>query len=147
MCTCEDTLAHNLGAPYIDDIMSYNSLTTLISLSLLCNQHTEIIKILDKSSYGTVNCVWSPKGPVKGLVTWSCHFKARHWSSFQMVAWNLVHKCTNKHKPDHRVFEWSHNLNTRHQQSPVFNESGILVSSIQVVSVILSYCCFWLMKL
>ena len=62
MCTCEDTLAHNLGAPYIDDIMSYNSLTTLISLSLLCNQHTEIIKILDKSSYGTVNCVWSPKG-------------------------------------------------------------------------------------
>ena len=28
MCTCEDMLAHNLGAPYCDDIMSYNSLTT-----------------------------------------------------------------------------------------------------------------------
>ena len=24
ICTCEDTLAHNLGAPYIDDVMSYN---------------------------------------------------------------------------------------------------------------------------
>ena len=23
MCTREDTLAHNLGAPYIDDVMSY----------------------------------------------------------------------------------------------------------------------------
>ena len=29
MCTREDTLAHNLGAPYFDDVMSYNSLTTL----------------------------------------------------------------------------------------------------------------------
>ena len=28
MYTCEDTLAHSLGAPYIDDVMSYNSLTT-----------------------------------------------------------------------------------------------------------------------
>ena len=28
MCTREDTLAHILGTPYIDDIMSYNSLTT-----------------------------------------------------------------------------------------------------------------------
>ena len=28
MCTCEDTLAHNLGALYIDDVMSYNLLTT-----------------------------------------------------------------------------------------------------------------------
>ena len=28
MCTREDMLAHNLGAPYIDDVMSYNSLTT-----------------------------------------------------------------------------------------------------------------------
>ena len=28
MCTCEDTLAHNLGAPYIDYVLSYNSLTT-----------------------------------------------------------------------------------------------------------------------
>ena len=27
MFNCEDTVAHNLGAPYIDDIMSYNSLT------------------------------------------------------------------------------------------------------------------------
>ena len=28
MCTHEDTLTHNLGAPYFDDVMSYNSLTT-----------------------------------------------------------------------------------------------------------------------
>ena len=27
MRTCEDTLTHNLGAPCIDDVMSYNSLT------------------------------------------------------------------------------------------------------------------------
>ena len=24
MCTSEDTIAHNLGVPYIDDVMSYN---------------------------------------------------------------------------------------------------------------------------
>ena len=29
MCTREDTLAHILGAPYIDDVMSHNELTTL----------------------------------------------------------------------------------------------------------------------
>ena len=29
MCNCEDTLAHNIGAPYIDDIMSSNSLKTI----------------------------------------------------------------------------------------------------------------------
>ena len=28
ICTWEDALANNLGAPYIDDVMSYNSLTT-----------------------------------------------------------------------------------------------------------------------
>ena len=28
MCTREDTLAHNLGAQYFDDVMSCNSLTT-----------------------------------------------------------------------------------------------------------------------
>ena len=28
MCTREDTLAHDLGALYFDDVMSYNSLTT-----------------------------------------------------------------------------------------------------------------------
>ena len=27
-CTSEDTLAHNLGALYFDNVMSYNSLTT-----------------------------------------------------------------------------------------------------------------------
>ena len=31
LCTRADTLAHNLGAPYIDDLMSYNSLTTITS--------------------------------------------------------------------------------------------------------------------
>ena len=29
MCTHEDALAYILGAPFIDDIMSYNLLTTL----------------------------------------------------------------------------------------------------------------------
>ena len=28
MCTHEDTLTHKLGMPYVDDAMSYNSLTT-----------------------------------------------------------------------------------------------------------------------
>ena len=28
MCPREDKLTHNLGAPYFDDIMSYNLLTT-----------------------------------------------------------------------------------------------------------------------
>ena len=28
MCTREATLAHNLGALFIDDVMSYNSITT-----------------------------------------------------------------------------------------------------------------------
>ena len=30
LCTSEATLAHNLGALYFDDVMSYNSLTTKI---------------------------------------------------------------------------------------------------------------------
>ena len=30
MSTREDTLAHNLGASYFDDVMGYNSLTTII---------------------------------------------------------------------------------------------------------------------
>ena len=30
LCTREDMLAHILGAPYIDDVMSYNSLTTVV---------------------------------------------------------------------------------------------------------------------
>ena len=32
-CTREDTLAHNIGGPYFDDVMSYNSLTTSIAPS------------------------------------------------------------------------------------------------------------------
>ena len=35
MCTREDTLAHNLGLPYFDDVTSYNSLTTSIAPSRL----------------------------------------------------------------------------------------------------------------
>ena len=31
MCTSEDGLAHILGAPFIDDVMSYNSLTTILN--------------------------------------------------------------------------------------------------------------------
>ena len=30
LCTSEDGLAYILGAPSIDDVMSYNSLTTLV---------------------------------------------------------------------------------------------------------------------
>ena len=30
MCTCEDVLAYISGAPSIDDVMSYNLLTTLV---------------------------------------------------------------------------------------------------------------------
>ena len=30
MCICEDTLAHILGALYVDDVMSFNLLTTSI---------------------------------------------------------------------------------------------------------------------
>ena len=29
MCTGEDMLVHNLGAPYFDDVMSYNALSIL----------------------------------------------------------------------------------------------------------------------
>ena len=28
LCTREDTLAHKIGAPYFDDVMTHNSLTT-----------------------------------------------------------------------------------------------------------------------
>ena len=30
VCTSEDILAHKLGAPYFDDVMSYNSLTNIL---------------------------------------------------------------------------------------------------------------------
>ena len=30
MCFSEDALDHKLGAPYIDDVMSYNSLATTV---------------------------------------------------------------------------------------------------------------------
>ena len=30
LCTSEATLAHNLGKLHFDDVMSYNSLTTLV---------------------------------------------------------------------------------------------------------------------
>ena len=30
MCTRKETLAHSLGEPCLDDIMSYNSLTTIV---------------------------------------------------------------------------------------------------------------------
>ena len=38
MCTREDMLAHILGAAYIDDVMSYNSLTTIILTHLFAKQ-------------------------------------------------------------------------------------------------------------
>ena len=36
MCTCEYTLAHNLGLPYFDNVMNYNSLTILMFLDCHC---------------------------------------------------------------------------------------------------------------
>ena len=33
MCPREDLLAHKLGVPYLDDVMSYNSLTTNLNSS------------------------------------------------------------------------------------------------------------------
>ena len=35
ICTREDRLAHYLGAPYLDDVMSQNELTTLIPFGFL----------------------------------------------------------------------------------------------------------------
>ena len=46
MCNCEDTLAHNIGTPYIDDVTSYNSLKT----------------IADKFNIWKVKCVPSSNG-------------------------------------------------------------------------------------
>ena len=34
MCTHEDTHAHILGMPYIDDVMSYNSLASLYKVAI-----------------------------------------------------------------------------------------------------------------
>ena len=34
MCTREDMLGHNLGMPYFDYVMSYNSLTTVFLLEI-----------------------------------------------------------------------------------------------------------------
>ena len=39
MCTREDTLAHNLGALYFDDVMSYNSLTTHLITRMVFEWH------------------------------------------------------------------------------------------------------------
>ena len=36
MCTREDTLAHNLGALYFDDVMSYNLLKTILYAASYC---------------------------------------------------------------------------------------------------------------
>ena len=44
MCTRDDTLAHNLGAPYIDDAMSYNSQIQYTSLG--CRMLVELVPSL-----------------------------------------------------------------------------------------------------
>ena len=37
MCTCKDMLAHYLGVPHLDDVMSQNELTTVcIAFSITC---------------------------------------------------------------------------------------------------------------
>ena len=35
MCTRKDTLAHYLDAPYIDDVMRYNTLITVNKMSII----------------------------------------------------------------------------------------------------------------
>ena len=37
MCTHEDTLAHILGTPYIDDVMKHNELTTNVFANKIQN--------------------------------------------------------------------------------------------------------------
>ena len=43
MCNWEDTLTHYLGAPYLDDVMSQNELTTMCILSF---KHPALQEIL-----------------------------------------------------------------------------------------------------
>ena len=43
LCTCEDTLAHNLGALYFGDFMSYNSLTTQLMINFLPFEYQKIL--------------------------------------------------------------------------------------------------------
>ena len=38
LCTSKATLAHNLGALHFDDVMSYNSLTTVCMFDSMCSQ-------------------------------------------------------------------------------------------------------------
>ena len=44
MCTSEDMLAHYLGAPFIDDVMRYNTLITSIAPSRVFIRGLNIIK-------------------------------------------------------------------------------------------------------
>ena len=41
MCTRVDTLAQYLGAPYLDDVMSHNELTTLISYQEITKEESQ----------------------------------------------------------------------------------------------------------
>ena len=60
MCTREDALAHNLGAPYFDDVMSYNSLTKKCWVyNELCKFLQEVLEMNGSRQTGVVrtNCV------------------------------------------------------------------------------------------
>ena len=41
MCTRDDTLAHILGTPYIDDFMKHIELTTIICKTISLKSHTQ----------------------------------------------------------------------------------------------------------
>ena len=46
MCTSEDGLAYILGAPFIDDVMNYNSLTTLSKREIVSERDGLIYSII-----------------------------------------------------------------------------------------------------
>ena len=57
MCTPEDTLAHNLGAPYIDDAMSYNSLTTMVCNNCALKKQTKLSPVLSPFKFQMSNII------------------------------------------------------------------------------------------
>ena len=58
-CSREDMLAHNIGALYFDDVMSYNSLTTLYNCPYLTGSGTTFLGVLMLVKKWFV-CSWSP---------------------------------------------------------------------------------------
>ena len=51
MCTLEYVLAYILGAPSIDDVMSYNSLTTLVMLQIIESSWQDQLRTLKQRKF------------------------------------------------------------------------------------------------